>query len=102
MNSPMLLVWVFGLIFLLVAVLLIVTSSQKTSKASDRSNHVSGGTPSSTGMFFFGSVGNDTHPRDSHDADGHHDAGGGYGGDAGGGGDGGGGGGGDGGGGGGD
>ena len=85
MNSTYLIVWIFGSILALAAILLVVSSMRKESAPTRQRSDTNDATSGTAGLFFFGSGSDAAHPRDANDADGNHDAGSGDSSDAGGG-----------------
>jgi len=82
-NSTYLIVWIFGSILALAAILLVVSSMRKESAPTRQRSDANDATSGTAGLFFFGSGSDAAHPRDANDADGNHDAGSGDGSDAG-------------------
>ena len=87
MNSTYLIVWIFGSILALAAILLVVSRMRKEPAPRRQRSDANDATSGTAGLFFFGSGSDAAHPRDANDADGNHDAGSGDSSDAGGGGD---------------
>ncbi len=78
MNSTYLIVWIFGSILALAAILLVVSRMRKESAPTRQRSDANDATSGTAGLFFFGSGSDAAHPRD-----GNHDAGSGDGSDAG-------------------
>lgn len=85
MNSTYLIVWIFGSILALAAILLVVSRMRKEPAPRRQRSDANDATSGTAGLFFFGSGSDAAHPRDANDADGNHDAGSGDSSDAGGG-----------------